>query len=325
MYPEDLIFQHNPLNECSGGAFVIDRWQATDSLAFEGQFRQDYSNDTGDDWSTRLATIIDLNKDIDEHIRVAFARSYRAPKAFLRQTDTQRLPLDSFGLPGFYGFSIYGNDDIDNEGLQSYEIGYDRELVKDVHFSTNVYKQRYTDLIGYVGDSGPVPGATYTFTPGYNKGADAYGSETEITWQGSNASVSAWYAFNKFEDDGRTLGTDTTQQLRSNLPAEHKAGLTGRLLLPDDFVLNVNYKYASFTDTTHLDGRPLGHTNTSESNVINITLSRAFKINKTDGEIMIGVSDLFNETERVVETVGQVYYPYETPGRIFFARLQMKF
>jgi len=316
MYSDDIALTEDPLRDTTGGLFVIDRWQATDSLAFEGQFRQDYSDLTGRDWSTRLAAIIDLNKDIEEYLRFAFARAYRAPKAGLSRTNVQRMQV----FPGVYAVTLRSNEDLDNEGLQSYEIGYGRSLARNVRFSANVYQQEYSDLVGYDTRNGVIPGVTTTTMASNIAGAEAWGAETEIEWYGDKGSLSVWYTLNKFQDDGKLVGINTEQLTRSYAPAEHKAGLTGRLFLAEEFVLNANYRYTSSTS-----GSNGPCSDVSKSNVVDLTLSKAFKMNKATGELLVGVSDIFNETERVVTPVGLLYYPSETPGRIFFARLQMKF
>jgi iron complex outermembrane receptor protein len=314
MYPTDYVFTHDPMKECMGGLFLIDRWQATERLAFEGQIRQDYSNNTGADWSTRLGAIYDLNKEINENIRLAYARSYRAPKVSPREFYCQRN-----------GITINTNDDLDNEGLRSLELGYSRDLARNLSFSSNFYKQRYSDLIGYTWTYGAIPVFTNVYTPMNMGGADAYGAETELTWRSEKASITGWYSLNKFEDDGKTAGLNTTQQTRSYYPAQHKAGMAVRLFLPDNFVLNANYRYTSWTDGSHVDDHIGGSMDAPKSNVVDLTMSRAFKVDKANAEIMVGVSDLLNDTQRVIESVGDIGHFHETPGRIFFARFQIMF
>ncbi|MDP1661948.1 MAG: TonB-dependent receptor plug domain-containing protein, partial [Phycisphaerales bacterium] len=60
--PQDIIFQDPSVQEHWLGAFVTDRWQATERLAFEGQFRVDTYSETTTDWSARAAALLALDK-----------------------------------------------------------------------------------------------------------------------------------------------------------------------------------------------------------------------------------------------------------------------
>ena len=94
-----------------------------------------------------------------------------------------------------------------------------------------------------------------------------------------------------------------------------------RFFLANDITANLNYKYSSFTDGTQ---GPWGG-NVPGFNRLDLTVAKEFNLKNTTGEFLIGVSDLFNETEQIVTDTGIASYMYETPGRTFFARLQLKF
>jgi len=57
-------------------------------------------------------------------------------------------------------------------------------------------------------------------------------------------------------------------------------------------------------------------------NRLDLTLSRKFA--KGRGEFMIGVADVLNKTTDPVFEAGH-FTAHETPGRMFFAGLQLKF
>jgi outer membrane receptor protein involved in Fe transport len=144
-------------------------------------------------------------------------------------------------------------------------------------------------------------------------GADAWGIELEIAKENKRGKFSAWYTYND-------LQTDTpSQDMRSYAPARHKAGLTGRLFLNDGWVFNANYRYA---DTTIATGAHEMLLNAGLIHRLDLTLAKGFARGK--GEFMVGVSDLFNETEGPNTAVGQLT-AHDVPGRTFFCNLMWKF
>ena len=95
------------------------------------------------------------------------------------------------------------------------------------------------------------------------------------------------------------------------------AGLNTRLFLSEGFVFNANYTYYNSIDN-------YGNTDvkTPITHRLDLALSKEFADGK--GELMIGVSDVLNSTSGPVFGAAD-FTAYETPGRTFFARLQMKF
>ena len=174
----------------------------------------------------------------------------------------------------------------------------------------DTYYQRYEELIGYTKTYvGPLP---------YHKaenidGADAWGGELEITLQGKQGKLSAWYAYNDFQEDASEQG------IRSYVPAKHKVGLTGRLFLADGWTFNANYKYTGVTRKLDLDTTLL---EVGTSHCLDLTVAKGF--GKGKGELMIGVSDLLHKTDDAHFAIGQLT-AHETPGRTFFVRMQLKF
>lgn len=57
-------------------------------------------------------------------------------------------------------------------------------------------------------------------------------------------------------------------------------------------------------------------------NQLDLTLSR--KLGNGSGEVMLGVTDLFNQTRGPIGDVN-TFTSHETPGRTFFARFQVNF
>ena len=123
--------------------------------------------------------------------------------------------------------------------------------------------------------------------------------------------LKTWYAYNGFETDQKDQST------RSFPPASHKAGLTGRVFLDDKWTFNSNYV---FQNSVKYDQGLAEGLKTYQR--WDLTLARKFAQKR--GEFMIGVSDLLNETQNPVFGAGHLT-SLETPGRMFFARLQFKF
>ncbi len=175
----------------------------------------------------------------------------------------------------------------------------------------DTYYERYRDLIGF--DPLPTPEfAAQNLGP-----ADAYGWESELMMHGSWYKVSLWYAYTYLTLEG----DDPERDVRAYLPARHKAGTTLRFFLPRDWTINLNYKHSTFTDSDH---GPWGE-HVPGFDRLDLTLARPMRIGKAEGEIMLGVSDLFNDTEQLVSDEGSMFYQHETPGRTLFARLTLHF
>lgn len=107
--------------------------------------------------------------------------------------------------------------------------------------------------------------------------------------------------------------------MRAYAPAQHKAGLTGRLFLNNGWVFNANYRYADITIATGSQSTLL---NAGLIHRLDLTLAKEFASRK--GEVMVGVSDVFNETEGPNSATGQLT-AHDVPGRMVFARLQLSF
>lgn len=58
---------------------------------------------------------------------------------------------------------------------------------------------------------------------------------------------------------------------------------------------------------------------------LDVTLAKEFVFGKASGELMIGVTDIFNQTEQQVSSEAHTFINHETPGRTFFGRLQLRF
>jgi len=303
---QQLTYVGKPFDDLFAGVFLIDRWKLNDRLTFEGQVRTDHYSKTQTDWATRLSAIYSMDEDKNHVLRFSFAKAFRTPFTSPRKTLTGRIPVGG----DLYAFNVVPAVGLDNEETYSLELGYTGKLTRNLKLRADTYYQRFDKLIGYT--------KTYVGVLPYHRptnidGADSWGSEVELTLEGKPGKISAWYAYNDFREDASQQG------IRSYVPAQHKAGLTGRLFLPDGWTFNANYKFTDTTRTLVLDTTLL---EADPSHRLDLTLAKEFA--KGKGEFMIGVSDLLNKTNGPNFGIGQLS-AHETPGRTFFARAQFKF
>jgi len=298
--PNETVFSDDPYNEHWGGLFLIDHFKVTQRLVLEGQIRGDFHSDNEDDWSTRASAIYALDDEKNHNLRFSYARAFRIPTIAMRNSTKTSVS----GL-----FNILPlQDHLHNEDIWSLEAGYTGNLTRELMFSANTYYQRIEHIIGVNNVTvGPVTNSTFTNVDG----AKAYGAECELAIQNKKGKLSAWYAYNVLDTDQYGEG------MRALWPAKNKAGVTGRLFLPNDWIFNTNYVYNDAVlgyGTTPFDAHSF--------NRLDLTVAK--KIADGRGEFTIGISDIFNKTNKVVLDIGELA-GHETPGRTFFARLLLKF
>ena len=294
-----------PRNETFAGLFLIDRYHVTDALSLEAQLRSDWYSGTHSDWSTRLSALYALDDTQNNVMRFSFAKAYRSPYASSQKSEVNRVYH-----PGLmtYLLNVVNENDLRNEQTWALEAGYTARLNDIMTFRADAYYQRFEHLIAYRSNTGlPV-----NFVADNIDGADSWGIETELAMDTKHGRLAMWYAYNDFQAD------TPRQVIRSYIPAQHKAGITGRLHLPDGVTLNANYRYRSTTptsgDTTIFPVDP--------DHRLDLTVAKTFA--QGNAEWMVGVTDIFNKTQGPTGAVGSLS-SFEIPGRTFFARLQVRF
>jgi iron complex outermembrane receptor protein len=308
MDSRDFIIESEPEDSQTAGLFAVDRWQVTDRFKIETQFQGGWYSETQTDWAARVSGLYALNDEHTDILRISGAKSYRTPFAALRKLDTTRYSGNA---------KLTAGGSLDNEETYSLEAGYSKKLNSSATFRLDAYLQEYKDLIGYAN----TVAAPATYQAENIGGARAWGVESELTIRKEKYKFSLWYNFHRFGTTSEPEKLSNKQEVRAYLPAKHKAGVNMRFFLADDITANINYKYSSFTDGTQ---GPWGG-NVAGYNRLDLTIAKEFNFNKAAGEFLIGVSDVFNETEQIVTDTGIASYMHETPGRTFFARLQFKF
>ncbi len=293
------------------GVFAIDRWEMTKRFTVEAQLRLDWYSQTRIDWSGRLSGLYGLDEQLSHVLRISVARSFRAPSYSMRRGQFSRvlLPSPPFA-PGSTAINVVPNDDMKNEGVWSFEAGYNARLAEGLDMQVDGYYQIYNDLIGGVMMI-PAPPAS-TSTIGNVDGATAYGVEAQLSWQRDQFKLTGWYAYNGFDDDRGV------QNMRSFRPAPHKVGLNTRWQLLADTTVNVDYRYTSWTEQDDTLGGAAAPS-VSPSHALGMTISQ--KLFDGRAEVMAGVSDLLDDTSEAVQQIGALT-AHETPGRTFFVRLQ---
>lgn len=302
--PEDIIF--GDAQEERAGMFLVDRWHVTDRLSIESQVYGEWYSETDTDWATRLNASYAMDDQKRHTLRIAGSRSYRTPLIALRESTLNRLG----GV-----ISILPRADLRNEEVGSLECGYTARLTDATTLRVEGYYQEYHDLIRFTELS-----AGQFLAQNVGEAA-AYGWESELALRGDFYRVSLWYAYNYLAPKGQPEGIDTDIEVRAFLPARHKAGATARFFLRDDWVFNLNYKHSSSTDASR---GPWGD-DVPAADRLDVTLTKGFKLDKMDGEVLVGISDILNDTELVVGDLGSAIYQHETPGRTFFAGLILHF
>jgi len=304
---QDFMLRGDAFNDFWVGAFILDRWQARDRLIVESQARVDYYTETGADWSGRLSALFSLDDESRHVVRLSAAKAFRAPLRGFTDGSFQGGPLPPPAPPGTFAVTLLPAEDLDNEQIYSLEAGYTATLTDHLQFRADAYYQRLTDLIGVrtLSSNGPVG----VFRFDNIDGADALGVEAELSLTRDNFTGSVWYAYNDLQTD------QTNQDIRSFFPAEHKAGASARLSVGDQVTLNLNYRYNDATaDGPDTRSIPVNHR-------ADFTIAHALD---GRGEVMIGVTDLFDETDLPTAGIGSLT-SHPTPGRALFVRLQLHF
>jgi vitamin B12 transporter len=142
----------------------------------------------------------------------------------------------AFKAPTLYQLSSqYGNSNLKPESTNSYEAGFEWEIIKNrVSFSTSFYKRNVKDVIYFADLSTPPFGV-------YKNGAfqKDKGFESELKYTDKKFSAAAWYAYVTGKQ------TDQTGKQTANLYRRPKNtfGANVNYQVLNDVSVGVNYKY----------------------------------------------------------------------------------
>jgi len=300
----------SPEDEYTAGAFAIDRWKLADRFTLESQIRGNWYSETEKDWAARMGLLYAMDEKEHHILRFSWAKAFRTPFATLRDLSTSRMLIP----PSFYAFNLRpAEHDLKDEQTIAFETGYYGQIAPGFTCRVDGYRQQFDNLISYLPPTAVKGNPALVYIPDNLGEASIYGVDTELALE--NAGVgkfSVWYSYEELEKEHRN------QSIRSFEPARHKTGLTGRLVLPHHWTLNLNYKYSTFAMGDPLAGRvcaPSAHR-------LDLTLAKSFA--DGHGELMVGVSDLLETSHDPILAFGEIT-ALEYPGRTFFVRMQMQF
>lgn len=316
---QDAFFSVRELSdeEQWAGFYFVDRWEINDRNSLETQARIDWYSGTDTDWSGRMSLIHSLDEESNHTLRFSIAKAFRAQQVSIRELGDVRSPLPSPPfIPGSFGFSLFPAGDLDNEQIYSGEVGYYGRLSDEVTVRVDGFYNRYEDLVGVVTIPDPTAQGLLSNTLANGFDGEAYGFEAEIAHTTEHLALSAWYGFNHFDFKSRI---DPDPNIRAYRPTENNAGVRARLKFFEDHTLSMNYRYTG-------EGQPDGFNDGDWPERHRLDLTWAMDVFDGRGEIMIGVSDILDETDIVVSPVGTLFInSFETPGRSIFGRVQIKF
>ncbi len=304
---QDITLADSPYDETQFGAFISDRWQMTERFALEGQLRGDQYSGTGGDWSGRLALIGQVDRKGHHVVRVAAAKAFRAPMPVIRDFVVAHgeLPSPPFP-PGIPPIAALAPEDLQNEELVGFELGYTGDLGGGFTLRADGYYQWYDSLIG----ARTLSAEPLRYRLENMTDATAWGFETELTWTHDRVEASVWYALNEVDLDPDGSST------RSFLPTKHNVGARLRWEFVEDWRLAAAYRY---TGGTNRDG---DSPDVGASNAVDLALTYTFAGGRVDAQV--GVSDLLDQTGEAVMPIGGTLQN-ETPGRTLFVSASVRF
>jgi len=297
-----VYFNEGGYDEYWAGIYLVDRYELSERLTLETQGRLDRYNESGTDWSMRMAGLYALDDEKNHVVRAGVARSFRTPGVMLRE-------LRMTGLGGLFNV-IQNPRELHNESTYALEAGYVGKLSNRVMVRIDSYYQRMEHLLGSVNQMvGPVSYSNFANL----RGANAYGGEFELGYKKDRYNLSTWYAYNELVTD------KNDDAIRAYFPARHKVGARYSYRLVNDWLFQANYIY---NDAIHTNASNSPSDDASVSHRLDLTFSRKLFDKKTD--ILFGVADVLNETSDPVYDVSY-FTSYETPGRMFFINILHRF
>ena len=245
------------------GAFVQDEWSPTDDFTLTSGVKVEDNRFTGTDVSPRIAAVYEPWEG--QVFRASYARSYQQPtfhQNYMYMFDhwTNGSPFD-VGHPYLFGQYILGNDDIDAQRVDAFELGYRGCFLEDrLDLGVELFYNDYDKVYDGEGagtippEVGPIPPSMElgVITPGQillmfnnaervkTRGVEVSG-EYEITdrWR-----VWASYSFLHFDEKG-IYDEDTMQFLEELEKADpqQQCVLGTRFLFDHGFSLNTQLNY----------------------------------------------------------------------------------
>lgn len=244
--------------------FIQDEITLRDDLWLTLGYRSHYNEVTHHDWAGNVALIHEFRPR--HFLRAAVSKAFRRPIMF-----------ESFNYRN--GGRVIGNDNLLNEELVSFELGYRGQLTDSLELNIEGFLNQYRDLIG--AQLGP-PRSVFN-----SHDIKTYGVETTIDWR-----PKPWWllrgshSFEFMEDEGKI--NDRTAGVGSlgiwTMP-RHKITLTNRFYLDNKTTLNTQIFWSD-----ELFNR--GNTPTRIPAYLRVDMHWAKKVWDDKADIAIGVTNL---------------------------------
>ena len=209
-----------------GNFFIQDEITLANNLWLTLGNRQHYNEITHHDWAGFAALIREIASG--HFIRASISKSFRKP--VLREVFHYGIDnsIDGSNL-------LLGNDDLLNERLISYELGYRGELSENFHLTIDGFINKHSNLIGIRSNNG-TPDWNHTFDNVHD--IKTYGVETAVDWMPRNWwLVRASHSY-EHQTDERDLNFWQTGRLIVYPVPKHKVALTNRFYLDKSTSLN---------------------------------------------------------------------------------------
>jgi hypothetical protein len=313
---QDFQFADDPNTELWGGLFLVDRWKIASRAWLECQARGDLFQfkqpGQSSDWSGRLSAIWALDEAQNHVLRISGAKSYRAPTQLLRTTSLERVPLPTPPFPpNSFAINVASGRDLSTETIWSAEAGYSGRIGSGFDLELNSYYQRYLDLLS-VRLINRAPPQVFYETDNI-PGAFGWGGSVVLNYHVNSFEFDVWYSYCGFRAEQDPV------ILRASPPSPNKVGATFEWQPADQWVATLNYRYADLTP-----GDAGANSTARAFHQMDVSVLRQFPTIR--GELLLGVSDLFNNTSIPVRDIGSAATPaHVTPGRRFVGRVQFVF
>jgi iron complex outermembrane receptor protein len=186
--------------------FVQDEWRFARDWSLTAGLRFDHYSDFGSTANPRLALVWDAS--IDLTTKFLYGSAFRAP-SFAEQFN-QVNPV------------AVGNDNLDPEKIDTYELAFDYSYSADLRFGLNLFYYEFQDII--------------YFTPVAQNTGDqtGYGLELEFDWDATDQlNLKGNYAFQDSEDEQTNSDVANAPQhqfyLQANYELSHNWSLNSQL------------------------------------------------------------------------------------------------
>ena len=271
--------------------FLQDIWNFANDWTLTSGLRFDDYNDFGSTWNPRAAIVWSATHDTT--IKLLYGQAFRAPS--FAEFRNQNNPV------------ALGNDDLDPEKIETFELALDTRRINDVRLGLNLFHYEWEDIIDFV----PITsGVLKAQNQGKQKG---YGAEIELDWQTSNShTMHANYAYQHSRDENANENS-------GNAPS-HQAYARFDWDFHHNWTFSPSVKFILDRKRPANDAR----SELDDYAVVDITLSNHPYDSQL--EFALGVRNLLDETiEEPTDASFNISNDLPLAGRNIFAELRLAF